>query len=113
MFIPISLDYGITNDVKVFTVSVCDELACEQGEGKRKGKRKREEEGEPVGIHRYFDCSSFVIYAGPSVKYSNARNNNNNNKTINCVALKLEFRIHCRCMKLENWYHSQVVSFQL
>ena len=70
-------------------------IACEQGEGERKGKRKREGEGEPVGIHRYFDCSSFVIYVGPSINYSNMRNNNSN-KTINCVAsaetyLKLEF----------------------
>ena len=72
-------------------------LACDGGgERKGKGKRKREGEGEPVGIHRYFDCSSFVIYSGPSINWSNARNNNNNNKTINCVAsaetyLKLEF----------------------
>ena len=62
----------------------CISVACEQGKGQRKGKRKREGKGEPEGIHRYFDCSSFVIYAGPSINYSNARNNNN--KTINCVA---------------------------
>ena len=91
-------------------------VACEQGEGERKGKRKREGKGEPVGIHRYFDCSSFVIYAGPLINYSDARNNNN--KTINCVAsaetyLKLEFRVHSGYMKLGNWYHSQAVSFQL
>ena len=60
-------------------------VACEQGEGERKGKRKKEGKGKPAGIHLYFDCSSFVIYVEPSINYSNARNNNNN-KTINCVA---------------------------
>ena len=107
-------------------------VACEQGEGERKGKKKREGKGKPVGkhtillnweplrrrvgIHRYFDCSSCVIYARPSINYSNKCNNNN--KTINCVAsketyLELEFRVHCGCMKLGNWYHSQTVYFQL
>ena len=52
-------------------------------EGRKGGKRKREGKGKPVGIHRYFDCSSFIIYAGPSINYSDARNNN---KNINCVA---------------------------
>ena len=43
-------------------------LACEQGKGRgEKGEKKRE--GEPVGIHRYFDCSSFIIYAGLSINY--------------------------------------------
>ena len=55
------------------------------GEVREKGKRKREEEREPVGIRRYFDCSSIIIYSGPSFNYSNVRNNNNN-KNINCVA---------------------------
>ena len=80
--------------------------------GERMDKKKREGKGEPVGIHPYFDCSSFTIYAGPSINYSNVRssnNNNNNKKYISCVAsaeicLKLEFRVHYGCMKLRNWH---------
>ena len=57
---------------------------CEQGKGRgEKGEKKREGKGKPVRIHQYFDCRSFIIYAGPSFNYSNARsinNNNNNNK---------------------------------
>ena len=62
-------------------------LACEQGTGgERKGKRKREGKEEPVGIHQYFDCRSFIIYAGPSFNYSNVRSNNHNSKNTLTVA---------------------------
>ena len=76
-------------------------LACEQGEG-RGGERKRKRRDQ------YFDCSSFIISAGPSINYSNVCNNNNK-IYVSCVAqvetcLKLEFLIHCGCMKLGNWY---------
>ena len=27
-----------------------------------KGKGRKREEGEPLGIHKYFDCSSSIIY---------------------------------------------------
>ena len=44
-----------------------------RGRGReRNGKRKREGKGDPVGIHRYLVCSSFIIYAGPTI---NAINN--------------------------------------
>ena len=50
-------------------------LACEQegggGGGGKKGEKKRERKGESVGIHQYFDCRNFIIYAGPSINYSN------------------------------------------
>ena len=50
------------------------------GEGKGgEGENEERRKGEPVGIHQYFDCSSFIIYAGPSINYSNVRNNNNKN----------------------------------
>ena len=34
----------------------------------RKGKSKREGKGDPVGIHQYFDCSSFITYVRPPIK---------------------------------------------
>ena len=37
--------------------------------GERKEKKKERRKGEPVGIHRYFDCTSFIIYAGSSINY--------------------------------------------
>ena len=59
-------------------------LACEQGEGRGgEGKRRK---GKPVGIHQYFDCRSFIIYAGPSFNYSDVRSNNNSNKNMLTVA---------------------------
>ena len=63
------------NDSEIFENTV----SCEQGEkGEGREREKgRETEGEPVGIHQYFDCSSFIIYSGPSINYSNVRNNNN------------------------------------
>ena len=56
-------------------------LACEQGEGRggERRKGKREGKGESVRLHQYFDCRSFIIYAGPSFNYSNMHSNNNNN----------------------------------
>ena len=55
-----------------------------RGRGReRKEKRRREGKGEPVGIHQYFDCRSFIIYAGPPFNYSNVRSNNNNNNNRN------------------------------
>ena len=54
-----------------------------------KGERKREGKGEPVGIHQYFDGSSFIIYAGLSINYLDVpNNNNNNNKNILTVSPK-------------------------
>ena len=47
-------------------------VACEQWKGRggeRKEKKKARRKGEPVGIHRCFDCSSFIIYAGSSINY--------------------------------------------
>ena len=63
--------------MKLFSTGVSLWAAWEQGVGggEKKGKRKREGKGEPAGIHRYFKCSSFIIYAGPSINYSNTRNN--------------------------------------
>ena len=55
-------------------------------EGERKGKRRREGKGEPVGMHQHFDCRSFIIYAGSSYNYSNVRSNNKNNKVMLTVA---------------------------
>ena len=50
--------------------------------GERKRKRRREGKGEPGGIHQYFDCRSFIIYAGPSSNYSNVCSNNNKNMLV-------------------------------
>ena len=38
--------------------------------GERKEKKKERRKGEPVGIHRHFDCSSFIIYAGSSINFT-------------------------------------------
>ena len=55
------------------------------GEGRERGKRRGEGKGEPVGIHQYFDCTSFIIYAGPSFNYSKVCSNNyNHKKYVNC-----------------------------
>ena len=37
-------------------------------EGKGKGEKEERRKGEPVGIHQYFDCKSFIMYAGLSFK---------------------------------------------
>ena len=61
----------------------------EKGEKEERGEEGEKEErrkGEPVGIHQYFDCRSFIIYAGLSFNYSNVRSNNNNNKNMLTVA---------------------------
>ena len=62
-----------------------DSLCKGGGEGRENGKRKREGKGGPVGIHRNFDCNSFIIYAEPSINYSNAQQQQQQ-KYINCVA---------------------------
>ena len=57
------------------------------GEGRgEKGEKEERRKGEPVGILQYFDCRSFIIYAGLSFNYSNVRSNNNNNKNMLAVA---------------------------
>ena len=57
------------------------------GEGRgEKGKKEGEGKGEPVGIHQYFDCTSFIIYVEPSFNYLNVRSNNNNHKNMLTVA---------------------------
>ena len=62
-------------------------LACEQGEGKgENGEKEERRKEEPVGIHQYFDCKSYIIYAGLSSNYSNVHSNNNNNKNMSAVA---------------------------
>ena len=53
-----------------------------EGRGGEEEKGREKENGEPVGMHRYFNCSSFIIYAEPSINYSNAQNNNNENKNM-------------------------------
>ena len=60
-------------------------IACEQGEGKgENGEKEERRKEEPVGIHQYFDCKSYIIYAGLSSNYSNVRSNNNNKKYVSC-----------------------------
>ena len=63
--------------------------------GGRKGEKGREGKGEPVGIHKYVDCRSFIIYAGQSFNYSNMRGNNNskNMLTVAQAGTLLETRI--------------------
>ena len=70
------------------------------GRGEGRGEKEEKEERrkvEPLEIHQYFDCRSFIIYAGLSFNYSNVGHNNNNNNmlTVAKPGTLLETRISC------------------
>ena len=85
------------------TVKILFSLWTGRGEEGERGKKGREGKGEPVGIHQYVDCRSFIIYAGQSFNYSNMRGNNNskNMLTVAQAGTLLETRISSSLLMYE------------
>ena len=95
--------FFISNLVAMTTVKILFSLWTGGGKEGERGKKGREGKGEPVGIHQYVDCRSFIIYAGQSFNYSNMRGNNKskNMLTVAQAGTLLETRISSSLLMYE------------